>query len=66
MAKVLTEDQCNLLHMYYPISECCLCNAKQRIAELEAEVAELKGEVESPPSPPYLWPRRKQGKSKRS
>lgn len=41
MTKFLTPEQCNILHHHYLPSECCLCYAKQRIAELEAEVARL-------------------------
>ncbi|KKL63822.1 hypothetical protein LCGC14_2171270 [marine sediment metagenome] len=45
MAKALNPDQCGILHQYYPISECCLCNANARIRELQLEVGKLKSKA---------------------
>jgi len=41
MTKVLLPNQCDLLHQYYTITDCCLCKANDRIKELEARAERL-------------------------
>ena len=41
-AKQLLPSQCDILHQYWPVNECCLCKANERIVELEKQVAELR------------------------
>lgn len=48
MAKQLNPNQCDLLHQYYPINECCLCNAKEEIRELRIEIEKLRKKLKTP------------------
>jgi len=41
--KALNVDQCQVLHKYWQ-DDCCLCTAKQRIAELTRERDEARAE----------------------
>lgn len=41
MAKQLLPGQCDLLHATYGPNNCCLCQANQRIKELEATIKRL-------------------------
>jgi len=42
-AKALNPNQCDILHQYYPISECCLCKARAEIEELKERIRLLEG-----------------------
>lgn len=44
MAKALLPNQCGILHLYYPVADCCLCNAREEIALLKIEVERLREE----------------------
>ena len=44
--KMLTTEQCSVLHQHWAPSECCLCKAKAELAEHKAEVERLKAKVD--------------------
>jgi len=41
-AKILLPSQCDLLHNSYGADNCCLCAAKFKIWQLEAEIEEMR------------------------
>jgi len=43
--KQLLPNQCDLLHHVYGENDCCLCEAKHKIEELEREIEQLKQQL---------------------
>lgn len=41
-AKQLLPNQCMPLHFLYGRDDCCLCNERRKVAELEARIRELE------------------------
>jgi len=44
--KQLLPNQCTPLHFLYGKNDCCLCNAKEEIDKLKAEIEDLKRDKE--------------------